>query len=221
MILTSARDLSPPRAAHSLSALGEDQLVLFGGWSSREQFSDVWIFPLQTNRWSELEISEPLSELRSHGAIVAESILMTSISLGERQGKSPKNVMGRYSNDLMMLDLVDGRWTKVKCTKSPKARADTELSYNESSRRINIFGGWANKWYKDLWSIDAGPYVGPPYNMESVEPNTGPIIGGTNLTIAGVGFKNTRGLKVKFQGGAYGSEALPPLLMTQRSLSAL
>ena len=34
----------PPRAAHSLSALGEDQLVLFGGWSSREQFSDVWIF---------------------------------------------------------------------------------------------------------------------------------------------------------------------------------
>ena len=52
--------------------------------------------------------------------------------------------------------------------------------------------------------IDAGPYVGPPYNMESVEPNTGPIIGGTNLTIAGVGFKNTRGLKVKFQGGAYG-----------------
>eukprot|EP00946_MAST-07B_sp_MAST-7B-sp1_P001405 g1405.t1 len=197
----------PPRAAHSLSALGEDQLVLFGGWSSREQFSDVWIFSLQTNRWSELEISEPLSEPRwSHGAIVAESIPHDQLYIfGGASGEiTKKNVMGRYSNDLMMLDLVDGRWTKVKCTKSPKARADTELSYNESSRRINIFGGWANKWYKDLWSIDAGPYVGPPYNMESVEPNTGPIIGGTNLTIAGVGFKNTRGLKVKFQGGAYG-----------------
>lgn len=115
----------PPRAAHTLSALGEDKLVLFGGWSSREQFSDVWIFSLETKRWGELEIAEPLSEPRwSHGAIVAESIPHDQLYVfGGLTGEiTKKNVMGQYSNDLWMLDLVDGRWAKVKTKKKGESR---------------------------------------------------------------------------------------------------
>jgi dynein heavy chain len=196
-----------PRAAHTLSPLGEDQLVLFGGWNSREQFSDVWIFSLETKRWSELEIAEPLSEPRwSHGAIVAESIPHDQLYVyGGLCGEiTKKNVIGKYSTDLWMLDLIDGRWTKVKCKKPPKPRADSELAFNDASRSIFVFGGWANKWHKDMWSLDSGPYVGPPYNMESCTPGTGPILGGTELTLTGVGFKPGRGLKIKFQGGVFG-----------------
>ena len=36
-----------PRASHTLTALGQDKLVLFGGWNSKEQFADVWIFNLE------------------------------------------------------------------------------------------------------------------------------------------------------------------------------
>ena len=152
-----------PRASHTLSALGTDKLVLFGGWNSKEQFSDVWIFSLETSRWSELEIAEPLSEPRwSHGAIVAESIPHDQLYVfGGSSGEiTKKNVAGRYSQDLWMLDLIDGRWTKVKCKNPPKARSDSELAYSESSRNLYVFGGWSNKWYKDMWSNDCGPYVG-------------------------------------------------------------
>ena len=196
-----------PRASHTLSALGQDKLVLFGGWNSKEQFADVWIFSMETKRWSELEISEPLSEPRwSHGAIVAESIPHDQLYIyGGSTGEiTKKNVAGQYSTDLWMLDLVDGRWTKVKCKKPPKPRSDSELAYSESTRNLFVFGGWANKWHRDMWSIDGGPYVGPPYNMEACEPGTGPIIGGTKLLLTGVGFKPGRGLKIKFQGGAFG-----------------
>jgi dynein heavy chain len=213
-----------PRAAHTLSALGEDKLVLFGGWNSRNQYSDVWIFTLETKRWSELEIAEPLSDPRwSHGAIVAESIPHDQLYVyGGSSGEiTKKNVAGKFSSDLMMLDLVDGRWTKVKCKKPPKARADSELAYNEGSRNIFVFGGWANKWHKDMWSIDSGPYVGPPYNMESVEPATGPIIGGTELTLTGVGFKPGRGLKVKFQGGKYGEASAFASYVSQTELTVV
>ena len=165
-----------------------------------------------------------MSEPRwSHGAIIAESIPHDQLYIyGGSTGEiTKKNVAGKFSTDLWMLDLVDGRWTKVKCKKPPKPRSDSELTYSDSTRNLFVFGGWANKWHRDMWSIDAGPYVGPPYNMEAVEPVTGPIIGGTTLRLTGVGFKPGRGLKVKFQGGAFGEASAFASYVSETEMTVL
>ena len=81
------------------------------------------------------------------------------------------------------------------------------MVYDEASFSFTIFGGWANRWFSDLWTIDAGRYVGPPYNITKIEPSKGEICGGSTLRLSGTGFKNSRSLKVKFQGGVQYGEA--------------
>ena len=151
------------RAGHSLSRLGDSKLVLFGGWNSREQFSDVWIFTLENNRWEELEIENPLSEPRwSHAAMVAESIPHDQLYVfGGSSGDNKKMSLVPLLQmcGCSILSTVDGqRLTLV----TPRARADTSGVYSKSNRTLYLFGGWANKWFKDAWKLDCGAYVGPP-----------------------------------------------------------
>ena len=64
-------------------------------------------------------------------------------------------------------------------------RGETPIVYDTKQSRIVMFGGWANRWYGDLYVCKVGDVVGPPYSITSISPIMGPITGQTTCTISG------------------------------------
>lgn len=62
------------------------------------------------------------------------------------------------------------------------------MSYDESNRRLVVFGGWNNGWMNDLYTLDVSKIVGPSYAITSIDPPLGQISGGVEILLKGVGF---------------------------------
>ena len=61
-----------------------------------------------------------------------------------------------------------------------------------------VFGGWSDVWHDDVYTLDVGNIVGPPYAITDMLPKMGPITGGTLVTILGIDFTNTQDVVVRF-----------------------
>lgn len=57
--------------------------------------------------------------------------------------------------------------------------------------KLLLFGGWANRWFSDGFTLDVGSLVGPPYAVMDVIPDHGPITVETLLQVHGIDFINT------------------------------
>lgn len=62
--------------------------------------------------------------------------------------------------------------------------------------KLLLYGGWANRWFSDGFTLDVGSIVGPPYAVMDLTPNHGPITGETLLNIHGIDFINTEDVVV-------------------------
>jgi len=80
----------------------------------------------------------------------------------------------------------------------PSARSDTVLTYDLKGSKLIIFGGWANEWFNDVYMLDVGSVVGPPYAIMDMYPKLGPITGQTPIEITGIDFVNTTDVIVRF-----------------------
>jgi dynein heavy chain len=203
----------PARAGHKMDAIGDTKLVVHGGWSNKEQFNDVWIFDVVTRRWEELVWDEeaPSGPARwSHGAVVIDAIpdpqlyIWGGLTGALSTGKKPS---GTYMNDTRLYNITNQTWKELPFQKKFRGRCDTPLTYRQKTGNFYVFGGWSNKWYNDLWKADMNSIIGPPYHVTKVEPTFGSIKGGTNITLTGIGFNDTRNVKVQFDAGdAYQNE---------------
>ena len=63
-----------------------------------------------------------------------------------------------------------------------------------------MFGGWANDWLDDLYMLDVSGIVGPPYAVQKLVPNEGPMTGKTEIIINGLQFYKAK-IVVKFTDG--------------------
>ena len=63
-----------------------------------------------------------------------------------------------------------------------------------------MFGGWANDWLDDLYMLDVSGIVGPPYAVQGLVPNEGPMTGKTEISIQGLQFYKAK-IVVKFTDG--------------------
>ena len=68
-----------------------------------------------------------------------------------------------------------------------------------------MFGGWANRWYGDLYVCKVGDVVGPPYSITSISPIMGPITGQTTCTISGNKYFFMHSIQALFFINAYPS----------------
>ena len=57
------------------------------------------------------------------------------------------------------------------------------MVYDAQSKRLIVFGGWANKWNNEAHALTVAPIVGPPYAVLGLKPNIGPITGGQRLIV--------------------------------------
>lgn len=61
----------------------------------------------------------------------------------------------------------------LKGDEAPHPRSDSDLVYDAKGSRIFLFGGWANRWFDDLYILDVGSVVGPPYAIMGIKPKIG------------------------------------------------
>ncbi|CAM9198488.1 unnamed protein product, partial [Ectocarpus sp. 12 AP-2014] len=64
--------------------------------------------------------------------------------------------------------------------------------------KLILYGGWANRWFSDGFTLDVGSIVGPPYAIMDSIPDNGPITGETLLDIHGIDFINAEDVKIRF-----------------------
>ena len=83
----------------------------------------------------------------------------------------------------------------------PGEREDCSIAYDPKTCNIIHFGGWRQGWLDDLWCLNVAGIVGPPYAVNAIEPNTGPITGNTPISIRGIGFIKHNSVQVKFSDG--------------------
>jgi len=94
-----------------------------------------------------------------------------------------------FANDIAILDTGNNRWyyPEIKGNK-PSPRADTAMEFDSKLSKLLVFGGWQGEWMNDLYFLDVGSIVGPPYAVTDVYPTLGPITGGTSMEILGIDF---------------------------------
>ena len=99
-----------------------------------------------------------------------------------------------------VLDAGLNRWSypEVGGDDRPKPRGDTVLAYDSKSSKLVLFGGWANEWLGDVFTLDVAHVVGPPYAIMDLHPTIGPVTGSTSLQITGIDFVNTKDVIVRF-----------------------
>lgn len=189
------------RAGHQACAV-DDLMLICGGWNSVTQFNDLHVLDTVTNAWSTVEGSHMANPLprwnHSSCAVLAiphAKIFVFGGVLGEAYNY---NAQGTYASDICVLDSGEMTWTvpEIRGT-PPSGRSDSTLAYNDKGSRLFVFGGWANVWLNDLYTLDVSSIVGPPYGITRIFPDFGPLTGGTPIVIEGIDFRN-RPVVVRF-----------------------
>jgi dynein heavy chain len=190
-------------------------LVLSGGrgWAQGKTdpgfFNDIhcldvkkmeWIMPPDHNPEDEEPKVWPTlpSNLWNHMAMAIESVPSDRLFVFGGQ-KAPRE----FSNLVSVMDCTamewDAKWSLAGTP--PPAREDAGCAYDPASCNLIFFGGWRQKWWNDLCLLNVAGVVGPPYAVMGANPDTGPMTGGTPITLTGLRFKQSPLVSVRFTDG--------------------
>jgi dynein heavy chain len=206
---------NPPKARsdHTASVSGTTIVVQGGrGWSagkgSTGLFDDTHLLDVVAMEWLEPpgfnpEDDDPASwpklpsTLWNHQAICVQSVPSDKLFVFGGQ-KAPRE----YSNTLAIMDVNSNSWVPpLVAGSAPPAREDSAFAYDPATCNILFFGGWRQKWLNDLWALNVAGVVGPPYAVLKAEPYTGPLTGGTPITLRGLRFIESPMVQVRFTDG--------------------
>jgi hypothetical protein len=107
-----------------------------------------------------------------------------------------------FTNNIAIMDAGTMEWSPFTMQGAPPpSREDCGIGYNGAACDLIFFGGWKQKWLDDLWVLNVAGVVGPPYAVMQVEPNTGPLTGGTPVILQGLRFIESPMINVRFTDG--------------------
>ncbi|KAG9443849.1 hypothetical protein H6P81_015189 [Aristolochia fimbriata] len=146
--LTSYGDLPSPRDFAAASAIGNQKIVMYGGWDGKKWLSDVYVLDTISLEWTELVVSGTLPPPRcGHTATMVEKRLLV---FGGRGGGGP--IMG----DLWALKgLFEGDnetpgWTQLKLPGQPPS---PRCGHTMTSGGVHLLlfgghgtGGWLSRY---------------------------------------------------------------------------
>ncbi|KAF2602508.1 hypothetical protein F2Q70_00024982 [Brassica cretica] len=202
--LTSFGDLPTPRDFSAAAAIGNQKIVLCGGWDGKKWLSDVYVMDTMSLEWMELSVSGSLPPPRcGHTATMVEKRLLV---FGGRGGGGP--IMG----DLWALKgLIDEEretpgWTQLKLPgQAPSARCGHTVT--SGGHYLLLFGGhgtggWLSRYdvyYNDTIILDrvTAQWKRLPISNDEPPPprayHTMTSIGARHLLIGGFDGKSTFG----------------------------
>jgi len=198
-----AKGRSPERRSGHQACAVESSLFVLGGWNASKQFDDLYILDTVPKPpvWACVENSLPAPRWNFAACSVMAIPSWKVFLYGGVEGPLNKdNRQGILSDAVAVLDAGLNRWSypSVGGTLHPRARADTVLAYDGKSSRLVLFGGWANEWLEDIFTLDVAHVVGPPYAIMDLRPRTGPVTGATPIQLVGIDFSNTKDVVVRF-----------------------
>eukprot|EP01035_Chromulina_nebulosa_P018310 gene18310-23996_t len=187
-------EIPEARSGHQAVSIHEN-LYVIGGWNSMEQFSNVYILNTTDNVWTKPALQGDFGPPRwNFSAVSVFAVPYWKIFVfGGNSGNLNEDVnpQGEYLNDVCVLETGSKTWTRPNVLGTiPTPRGETPAVYESKGSRLITFGGWANRWFGDLFICKVGDVVGPSYAIESITPSIGPITGSTRCTITGSGFKS-------------------------------
>jgi dynein heavy chain len=193
-------ELPPERSGHQGCAVLEKMYVM-GGWNSMLQFNDMYILDTTTNEWTKPEentMGAAFGAPRWNFAAVSVfavpywKIFIFGGNSGDlNDGGNPR---GDFLNDMAVLETGSNAWSRpTTLGNCPTARGETQIVYDPKGSKIILFGGWANRWFDEVYICKVADVVGPPYSIDTVAPAFGPITGGGKSVIKGMGFKSVGG----------------------------
>ncbi|KAI5777155.1 hypothetical protein EDC01DRAFT_428365 [Geopyxis carbonaria] len=117
------------RGYHTANMVGT-KLIIYGGSDGDDCFKDVWVFDVETARWTKVDINKGFSRL-SHTATNIGSYLFV---VGGHDGKE-------YSSEVLLLNLITMQWDRrVVYGKPPSGRGYHCAVLYDS--RLFIIGGF-------------------------------------------------------------------------------
>lgn len=92
---------------------------------------------------------------------------------------------------MQVLDAGAKQWTspELAAGQRPCGREDTAWAWDAKTFSLLMFGGFARRWLGDTWRADVSSIIGPGYACLGISPATGPVAGGTEVTITGLRFR--------------------------------
>jgi N-acetylneuraminic acid mutarotase len=157
------------RRGASMSYIGDDKVILFGGGSGGGVQSDTWIFDLSDGNWTNVAPATTPTQRMQHGIeyLGGDQVIM----FGGYDGVN-------YINSTYIYDLSDGNWTNVAPATSPSIRGAIEMGAILDEKIILFGGGDGIVRFNEIWIYE---------NTESTLPVINSIsssnISTTNSTI--------------------------------------
>ena len=181
-----------PRANH-VTVLVHEQLFVLGGRSFTDVYDDLHVFDLEECKWSKDASVTTTEPVYNHTGIACMAVpTWKAFFYGGRQGTYDKDQDTRkYSDQITVLDVDKMTWLSPSIEgEAPPAREDSFMVYDSKNSRMVLIGGWADQMYNDVHTLDVSMIVGPPYAITSCSPIIGPVDGGTEIIIEGMGFED-------------------------------
>ncbi|MCF8370155.1 MAG: PKD domain-containing protein [Bacteroidales bacterium] len=142
--------LSPTsRGTNGISYIGEEKVIIFGGWTGNVYASDkMWLFDLSNDNWTQLSNGGPsVRDRMAMEYLGGDKLLLFGGFAGGSQGG--------HKNDTWIFDLSENSWTEIYPTLVPSSRAghDMALLNRDGSADVLMFGGAISGWDEvgDTW----------------------------------------------------------------------
>ena len=197
-----AKGAAPEKRSGHRACPIELKVYIFGGWSSTAQFNDMYILDVEVDPpvWSKCANSLAAPTWNQAACSVIAIPTWKIFTFGGVTGVvNESDKLGKLDNSIAIFDSSTGRWSSPQIEGMPPCpRSDTCMAYDAKGARLFVFGGWSEYWHGDLYSLDVGDIVGPPYAITDISPKMGPITGGTEIAISGIDFVNTNDVVVRF-----------------------
>ncbi|MGD2123090.1 MAG: kelch repeat-containing protein [Gemmatimonadota bacterium] len=147
----------PPRCYHDMVYHSPtDQVVLWGG---RVEDSRVWVFDLEDESWTDIEISGGPEGIRSYYTMASVPQTGSILVFGGLVVDEPMGMSGRMLNEMWYLNLNDRIWNRIETEDTPTIRSHHAMATHSPTGQLVVFGGELEAPYSDnvsdeLWIYD-------------------------------------------------------------------
>ena len=185
--------LPEPRSGHTMFSY-RGQLCVYGGWNQINAFTNMIIFDIDSENWSNTNFVVDDVPRWNHCGIEVEAVPSwkyfvfggASAKIDEMKSRE----RGTARNDAYVCDLDSQKFFEIipeikDGNELPFAREDSMMLYYKKSKSLLVFGGWQNEWSNEIYSLSVGNIVGPSYSIKYLEPNKGKISGNQEVKLYG------------------------------------
>lgn len=147
----------PPRCYHDMVYHSPtDQVVLWGG---RVEDPRVWVFDLEDERWTDIEVVGGPEGIRSYHTMASKPQTGTILVFGGLVVDEPMGISGVMLNELWSFDIDDRAWTRIETENTPPVRSHHAMAPHSPTGHLVVFGGELEAPYSDtvsdeVWIFD-------------------------------------------------------------------